>query len=409
MSEYIYIISEYNPPHTGHEHMISELRNRYADATVVAIMSGNIVERGSPAIVNKYARAKAALSIGADLVLSLPFPWCAASAEFFARAGVCIASSLASALPCDMHLLAFGSESGDIDRITLTGSRLASRELRDRLASLPAYERTARSLSSVYASLYPDGTSELLSSPNDTLAVEYVRAICELSSSLIPVTVKRLGAEHDAHGTDVHPSASFVRECIRTGGDIRGLVPDAVRDIILSELSAYGAADESHYGEALLGFLRVLAPETADSFAECGGGVGRRLISSASSSASMSDALAAAATKQYTNARLRRAAIYAYLGITPEKLRALPEYTSVLAANEKGTLALREYARRADIAILTKAADAPVKLSPSAKRQFDTDSRADALYTLAFGPHLPRDAFSRLSPTVSKARGTEKA
>ncbi len=407
MSKYIYIISEYNPPHKGHEYMISELKRIYGDPTVISVMSGNFAERGSASVVNKYVRAKAALMIGADLVLSLPFPWCSASAEFFARAGVKLADSLARSLPEAEHILAFGSECGDIDRIRLTGARLASVEFREKLDTLPSSERTARSTLSVYSEMYPDGTSELLTSPNNILAVEYVRAIHELGSVLTPVTVKRVGAGHDTDEMSLYPSASYVRECIYRGKDINGLVSDEVYGILNEELSVRGFAHEKNYGDALLGFLRSASADSIDGYAECAGGVGRRLITCANDASSMDEALTLASTKQYTNARLRRAAIYAYLGITPNDLKALPEYTSVLSANEKGTSALRAFRKCSEFAVLTKSADAYIKLSPSALRQFETDSRSDALYTLAFDPHLPKNAFSRLSPTVLTQKSRE--
>lgn len=402
MKKFIYITAEYNPPHSGHKYMIDEVRRLHGDCTVIAVMSGNFIERGSAAVANKYVRAKAALAIGADLVLSLPFPWCAASAEYFAHASVSVASALASAMPEDEHLLAFGSESGSIDEIKLTGARLASPEFRQKLAALPAKERTARGLEALYSESYPDGTAALLSSPNNTLAVEYVRAIYESGSPLIPFTVKREGAGHDSDFHDLHPSASYVRSRIYEGDDITGLVPDGVRDVLNAEFAVHGAAHDENYGDAVLAALRFLSPESVDRIAECSGGVGRRLIASAKSSASLSAALSDAATKQYTNARLRRASIFAALGVLQSDLCELPEYTSVLAANEKGTSALRAFGKQSKIAILTKSADAETKLSDSARRQFALEARADLLYTLAFDPHLPADAFARLSPTVTK-------
>lgn len=409
MSKYIYIIAEYNPPHTGHKYMIDELRRRFGDdATVICIMSGNFTERGSVAIANKYARAKAALFIGADLVLSLPFPWCVSSAEYFARAGVSIATGLASALPTDEHILAFGSESGDADAIKLVGARLASAEFRQKLDSLPTIERTARGIERSYSEMYKDGTADLLTSPNNTLAVEYVRAINELGSSLTPVTVKRLGASHDAKLPELHPSASYLRDRICVGEDVCGLIPDNAYCVLRDEFEAYGAACDENYGDALLGILRLMSPKAIDGFAECAAGVGRRLISTANSSASFAEALSSAATKQYTNARLRRASIFAAVGVTQSEIRALPKYTSVLAANEKGTLALRSFSKQSNIAILTKSADAALKLDNSAMRQFELDAHSDTLYALAFRPHLSSDAFRRNSPAILKKNSLPK-
>ncbi len=403
MKTYIYIISEYNPPHGGHKYMIEHLRSRFPDAIVTAIMSGNFVERGSPAIVNKYCRAHAALNIGADLVLSLPFPFCMGSAEFFARAGVTIANALSEAHPDDRHILAFGSESGDTDAIILTGQRIAECSFRDELYRRGAEYHTARGITMLYTELYGKDASLPLQSPNDTLGIEYVRAITESGSSLIPVTVRRVGADHDSNDSDggaVYPSASTVRQRIYScGKDGLSLLPDDVGDIIGKDLDKYGPANENNYGDAILSMLRMLTSDKIGEYAECGGGVGERLIASANRATSYSDMLALAATKQYTNARLRRASVYAYLGVIRRDISAMPKYTQLLAANRRGTEALHGMVRKAGIPILTKRADYD-KMPPDAARQYELDAKADKLYTLAYSPHLPTDAFMRISPII---------
>lgn len=400
MKTYIYIISEYNPPHGGHKYMIEHLRSRFPDAIVTAIMSGNFVERGSPAIVNKYSRAHAAVRIGADLVLSLPFPFCMGSAEFFARAGVAVADALSAAHPEDRHILAFGSESGDEDKIILTGKRIAEESFRCELYRRGAEYHTARGITMLYKELYGEDAAKPLETPNDTLGIEYVRAITEMDSSLTPVTVKRIGADHDSDDVTVFPSASAVRQRIYScAADGLSVLPDEVGAIIAKDLDKYGPANENNYGDAILSSLRMLTPDKIGDCAECGGGVGERLIAAANKAASYGDMLALAATKQYTNARLRRASVYAYLGVRRHDISALPKYTQLLAANRRGTDALHGMVRRASIPILTKRADYD-KMPPYAARQYELDADADKLYTLAFSPHLPADAFMRISPTI---------
>lgn len=400
MNEYIYIISEYNPPHGGHRHMIEELRRLYPDAVVTAVMSGSFAERGSPAIVNRFTRARAALSIGADLVVSLPFPWCMGSAEFFARAGVHIADSLASAHPDAHHILAFGSECGDTEVVALAGQRLADEDFRHELYRKGAEYHTARGMYRFYAERFGTDAAAILSTPNDTLGVEYVRAVTELNALLTPLAVKRIGARHDSADEDIYPSASAVRERIYSRDpNALELLPESVRAIIASDLHKYGIAHEDNYGDAILSSLRRMTTDNIGIFAECCGGVGERLIAASHQASSYAEMLSLAATKQYTNARLRRAAIYAYLGVRRDNIAELPKYTQLLAANKRGTDALHGMVRRARIEILTKSADYG-KMSADAARQYELDRNADALYTLAFSPHLPSNIFMRQSPFI---------
>ncbi len=399
MKNYIYIISEYNPPHKGHAYMIDEIRKKYADATVIAIMSGNFVERGSPALINRFSRGICALAIGADLVLSLPFPRSMSSAEYFAMGGVYIAASLAKAFPDDRHILAFGSECGDSELISTVGHRLAEPDFRRELYGLGAEHHTARGIASFYANRFHDGTESLLSCPNDTLGIEYVRAITELDAPLSIHVIKRIGSEHDGDEDEEYLSASAVRDRIYSGTFTADALPSPVSAIVSEETKKYGAAHENNYGDAILSALRRYSSADISAMAECGGGVGERLIAAARKASSYAEMLSLAKTKQYTNARLRRASVFAYLGVRREDLQKLPQYTQLLAANSRGTAALRGFIRYSDVEVLTKAANHD-KLSLEASRQYMLEASADDLYTLAFQPHLPTDSFLKSSPHI---------
>lgn len=402
MRNFIYIISEYNPPHAGHAHLITELRKRIPDAVVTAIMSGNFVERGSPAIVDRFERAKAALSIGVDLVLSLPFPYSAASAEYFARAGVYIADSLSKAYPEDRHYLGFGSETGDIDELTLVSNRVSDPQFRERLYSLGYEYHSAKGIEKLYTEVYGE-SHPILSTPNNILAIEYIRAVNELSSSLLPVTVKRSGTAHDSQNIDGFPSASLIRERLYCGKyqNAFSLLPNGVKDIISDRIGQLGVPHENNYGDAILGALRRMKKEEISSYAECSGGVGEKLFASAKKATTYKEMLDLSATKQYTNARLRRASVYAYLGITKDDLSHPPHYTQLFAADKRGTEALHGFRRNAFLEILTKPADHK-KMSAQASFEYEFESRADILYTLSYNPHLPADAFLRQSPKIIK-------
>ena len=195
------IICEYNPLHTGHKKQIDLLRQE--DSAVVCLMSGNFVQRGHPAIIDKSIRAEAAIRCGADLVLELPAVYALSSAEGFAAGGVKILSGF-----CDK--LCFGAETADRDALMNTAKALLSEELppllRNHLEqgkSFPAARQAALEEMGLDATL--------LESPNNILAVEYCKAILNQNSAMEPMPIHRGGDYHDAQAQLENPSATSIR------------------------------------------------------------------------------------------------------------------------------------------------------------------------------------------------------
>ena len=204
------IVAEYNPFHTGHAYQIARTRAELGeDAPVVAVMSGCWVQGGRCAAADKWTRSRLALTGGVDLVLELPTVWAVSSAETFARGAVGI---LAAAGVVDV--LSFGSECGAADRLRQVAACLNS----------PVYESGVRRFvdegmpfaaarQEVVRGILGPERSALLSTPNNNLGVEYLRALDRLGSAIRPVTVRREGAPHDSPPPS---SALFWRR--RTGG-----------------------------------------------------------------------------------------------------------------------------------------------------------------------------------------------
>lgn len=405
MRNFIYIISEYNPPHKGHAYLISEARSLFPDSVVIAITSGHFTERGSPAVTDKFTRAHAAIEIGCDLVLSLPFPFSAASAENFARGGVHIAAEFARAFPDANHALVFGSECGDTDALRLAADRVSSEEFRTRLYERSRGGHNAREMQALYTEMYGVDDARIMDGANDALGIEYIRAISgEGDAPIDPHAVRRIGAAHDdvcPDGEVGYASASAIRSMISRGEpeSANAFVTSAAWGIVTESLQKHGVADEERMGAAILTLLRMMTPEYADSIAECGGGVGRRLLSASLESGSYGEMLSRSATKQYTNARLRRAALFASLGVDSSAFDVLPQYTQLLAANSVGISVLHDY--DGTLPVLTKFADG-YKLPDAAQIQLSLESRADRLYTLAFDPALSADTFLKMSPWIEK-------
>ena len=220
------IIAEYNPFHNGHHYHIQEAKRLTGADYCVIVMSGNFVQRGSPAILDKYARAEMVLKSGADLVLELPSFYSTGSAEYFAKGAV----SLLNKLGCVTHLC-FGSECGDIDILTKIADILAN-EPADYQAMLRHNLKLGKSYpiarSQALLHLYPELTESLdvLSSPNNILGIEYIKSLIQLESDIIPVTTSRKGSgyhEHRFTTAAVHASATAIRVALGEGRPIEAL------------------------------------------------------------------------------------------------------------------------------------------------------------------------------------------
>lgn len=381
------IVCEYNPFHTGHARHIAETRrNLSPDAGVVCVMSGSFTQRGSPAVFRKHVRAEAAVLCGADLVLELPLPWALSSAEKFAFGGV----ALLDALGVCTHL-SFGSECGDLMRLKKAAAAAASEEGKAlTLENLARGVSYAAARGAAMTALGADG--DVFTSPNDTLAVEYLRAIPALCSRMEPISVRREGDLHDAPDG---LSGSALREKLRSDADISPFVPPEAMRLYSDELDAGRAPVTAEAMEgAMLARLRCMTDEEFAALPDATEGLDRRFARAARAEPDVMSFLVAVKTKRYALSRLRRMLCCAYLGIRADDADGIPPYARVLAANGKGTAILAEIARKGSVPVLTKPADAKT-MDARSQHIFELEARATDLFSLAF-------------PNVSERRGGQE-
>ncbi len=365
------IICECNPLHGGHEYLLHRVRESGCDA-VVAVMSGCFVQRGEAAIADPYLRGEAVLCAGADAVLELPFPYSAASAEFFASAGVGILSKIG------VDALWFGSECGNIEDLQAAARVCESEEFAARYAKSAASEQGS---AEAYFALLGKLCQSAPPSPNDILGIAYLRALLRSKADIIPVTVAREGSGY--HDTTLcgsaYPSATALRALWRAEGRAAMLahLPKSVRAV-------YAKADEPfdlcHAERFILGRLRLCEPEELAAFAELSGGLGNRLIRCACEADSLDALLKLAATKKYPDARIKRGILHALTGVTAADLRHPPAYLRLLAANRRGRELLSSMRRTSVLPIVTRRADLPD--TPDAQRQALLEERAWSLFAL---------------------------
>lgn len=390
------IISEYNPFHKGHAAHLDMIRKAYGDdVAIIAIMSGNYTQRGELAVADAFVRAKAAVRSGVQLVLKLPFPFSTASAEYFAMAGVSIAEGLGVT-----DVLSFGSECGDLTQLSRVAENLSSpiykAHMYEHADATHASLGHARKAELLYRKLFGDTDASLLSSPNNTLGIEYLRALNFIGSTIEPHTVKREGSYHENELIpDIYPSATAIRNSWRAAAYEEGFLflPEASANVFRQELtSGTFPIDQNELSTVVLAHFRnILTHPSTTLPAEDGGGLYARLCRLSHKATDLQNLIELSKTKKYTTARIRRLIWYALFGVTSSDLCAKPKYTQLLAMDDRGAKLLRRIHRQGTIDILTKPADYHC-MSEEAVYQAEKDIRADQLFLLARNVALRNDS-----------------
>ncbi len=324
------IICEYNPLHLGHKKQMDLVKQADPCGSIVCLMSGNYVQRGQPAIVDKSLRAQAAVLCGADLVLELPVTAALSSAEGFASEGVRILSGF-----CEQ--LSFGAETADKQTLVDTAQALLSEKFPQHLSaelekglSFPAARQAALCAMGVSANT--------LSNPNDILATEYCKAIIVQSSALEPMPICRQGSYHAQQAHPENPSATAVRNLMMQSGAWLDYVPAEARECLDGAM-----IHTLQFGErAILSRLRTMKEEEFEALPYGSEGLWRKFMRNARTLSSVEEILTATKSKRYTRTRLDRMLMCAFLGITAADLVAPAPYARVLAFNDRGRSILKQ-------------------------------------------------------------------
>lgn len=373
------IIAEYNPFHNGHLYQIEESVKITGAEVVIAAMSGNFVQRGMPAIADKWQRAKAAIRNGVDIVVEIPTVFACNSAHNFAKAGVEILENLG------VDFISFGSESGNIDELKEIARAMEenseyieefiSRNIKKGL-SYPKARRDA------LACLLGEEKARILDSPNNILAIEYIGAL----SKAEPVTVKRTGPGYnDFETTEKFASATAIRYLLNENKDISGLMPKESAKIFLeSEI-----IDEDIYFAMIC--QKVLSSNALDmEKAPAGGeGLGNKLKSSIRMCRNLDELSEELKSKRYTRTRIDRFICQTLLGINREQ--KTDNYVRILGLSDKGRKYIKDVKKseKCKIPIITNI-NKDIKSFENIRYGISVDILAADIYNLAAGRNLYR-------------------
>lgn len=348
------IVAEYNPFHNGHKHQIEMTRQNGA-THIVAVMSPFFVQRGDIAVMSKWDRVNAALKNGVDLVVELPTPAALSSSQDFAFAAVSILNHLG------INELSFGSECGDVNIL----SRLA--KLCIDSANSDGFNQYLKmginyptALCNFLSDTYPDIDISHIYSPNNVLAIEYIKAIIRINPNITPFTIPRTGANHDSSDTTKQfASASHIRTLLLSGkfNKCTSYIPKNI-------FSTYENIFQNKACTSIYDIEKIIMYKiktmNVDDFSAINGvseGLENRLFSCAKLSYTFDDYIFLLSTKRYTLSKLRRIVLSSALGITPSLYNSCTNYVRVLGANKKGFEVIKNVRKNSTVPITPKFAD----------------------------------------------------
>ncbi len=379
MSKVIGIIAEYNPFHNGHLYHLQKSLQMTHSSYSVAVVSGNFTQRGSTSLVDKWAKAEIAIKNGIDLVLELPLLYSISSAENFAEGAIKILDSLKV-----IDYLSFGSESGDISTLNMIADilykepkaykNILSHELSKGLSFPKARENALL--------MYLNDIrrfSNVLSSPNNILGIEYLKALKKLKTPITPITIERYNAGyHDTSYNGNVASATAIRNIVKNNGwDIlRKVVPENTFSTLLENIKVgHVVPDLSVFEKQIIYNLRKMSIQEIAELPDVSEGLENAIKNAANSCNSVVEFLNIIKSKRYTNTRIQRILLYALLGITKKDMalskKAIP-YVRVLGFNNKGKYLISEIAK----------ANPKLEIITSVKKYMDTSNNKNSKYLL---------------------------
>ena len=404
MGKVLGIVGEYNPFHNGHLYHLEESKKMTSSNYTVAIISGNFTQRGSTAIIDKWSRAEMAIKNGVDLVIELPALYATSSAENFADGAIKILDSLKV-----VDYISFGAETSDIDILNNFADILYKEPLKYRSflthelkkgISFPKARENA-------LLMYLNGNRKfinVLSSPNNILGIEYIKALKKHKSNIKPISIARFETGYnDVTYSGNIASATAIRNIVKNGGfeALRKLLPNSSYSVLIDNIKqGHIVPDLSVFEKQIIYNLRSMYPEEISELAEVSEGLEHSLKNAADSCNTLEELLGKIKSKRYTSTRLQRILLYSLLNITKKDIelskRTMP-YIRVLGLNKRGKFLISEIAKaNPKLEIVTSVKKFVDKTtSKNLKAMIEKDIWATDVYTLGY----QYDSYSNLDFT----------
>lgn len=393
------LVTEYNPFHNGHLYHLEKSKEITKSEYSVAVMSGNFLQRGELALIDKWSRAQMAVDNGVDLVIELPTIYSCQSAEYFAYGAISILNNLGV-----INSVSFGSESGNLEIIDAIAGIL-NEEPEKFVLYLKSYLNTGIPFPDARTKAlteYMDNElsfkrytnqeiKEVLSNPNNILGIEYLKAIKKLKSSLEPFTIKRIGAHYNAQEISGKiSSATAIRNEIFTSESttgVKGALSTSSFEVLENFLGKYRSFNSlKNFNDILLYILRTSNPDSLKEILDIEEGLENRIIKCSYAHNSILEILDCVKTKRYTYTRLQRILMHLLLGMSGRTFLDLhkkgPQYIRVLGFNKNGIHILNKAKKISKLPIITKFSSYRKINNEHLHKMIEVDKKATDIYFL---------------------------
>lgn len=392
MSKVLGIIAEYNPFHNGHLLHLTKSKEETGAKYSICIMSGNFVQRGNTSIVNKWVKTEMALKSGIDLVLELPTVYSISSAENFAEGAIKLLNSLKI-----VDTISFGSENSDIDILNRISGILYEEPkqyvefLNEELKKGLSFPKARENAILLY--LNDKKYSNILNQPNNTLAIEYLKALKKYKSHIMPISIKREKAFYNSNCiVDEYASATAIRNMIVNNqfNDIRKVMPRLAYDLLMQEIeNNQYVIDISKFEKEILYSIRRLSTADLKKFPEVNEGLENSIKNAANSCNTLVELINIIKSKRYTQTRIQRILLYILLNITKKDMyisRKTVPYARILGYSQKGKELISEiYNANPKITLITSVKNFfDSSNNKTYKHMLSKDILATNIYTLAY-------------------------
>lgn len=338
--EIIGIIAEYNPFHNGHIYHIEKIKKMYPNSIIILILSGYFSERGEISILTKRQKTIIALENNIDLVIELPFEFATQSADIFAKGSLSLLNHL------KVNKLVFGSESNEIiELINLAKTQINNQEY-DKLVK--KYLQEGLNYPTALSNSLKDLTGTTTNTPNDLLAISYIKEIIKNNYQITPITIKRTTNYHETNSTEKITSASNIRNLIKENKDYSNTVPQITHDFITLNSINY----EKYF--QLLKY-KIITDNDLSRYQTVDEGLENRLKKVIDNCNTLDELITSIKTKRYTYNKLNRMLLHILISLTKERAKEQEiKYLRILGFTEKGRSYLNKIKKDLTIPLITK-------------------------------------------------------
>jgi predicted nucleotidyltransferase len=393
------IIAEYNPFHEGHKYHLQESKKLSGCDYTIAVMSGNFLQRGQPALYDKWLRAEIAVENGIDLVIEIPTAFACNNSDYFSKGGI----SILEKLGC-VDTISFGSENGNIQELSKVAEILALQSpdfIAEFKRNIKLGYSYPRSRMEALKYIVGEENSLVVNSPNNNLAIEYLRQIIELKSNLKSITIKRTGSDYnDKEFVGNIASATAIRDKLACTDynieSVKSVIPKETYDVIKKNDKIAKVNIENFYQMISYKILNSNLQEIKNIFSVTEG-LENRIVESAIKAKNMEELIVSIKSKRFTQTRIQRTLMHLLLGLTKDKMAEFSKdeslYARILGLNDKGSEILK-YIKKQECSKLPIITNINKELHryPNITKILEYDIMASNIYNLGASNDLTKNS-----------------